>query len=170
MSSLSETRADFEPDVDYSAAPFGMSFEGGATNIQPAAEDFDPRHSEDLEGLLFLGYLTDDFEAFGHRFAIRTLRRGERLAIAQIASEFENTIGLADALQTTYVAACLTLVDGRPLSIPLSAQENRDPGTWIRRNYNIVAEWFDPVIEAVYDKYSYLLVRQTSAFLELQGK
>jgi len=170
MSSLSETRADFEPDVDYGQAPFGMSLNDGITNIKPAVDDFDERHSQDLEGLLFLGYLTDDFEVYGHRFSIRTLRRGEKLAITQIASEYENTIGLADALQTACIAGSIMMVDGRPLSIPLSNQENRDPGTWIRRNYNIVSEWFDPVIEAVYEKYSFLQVRQTTAFLELQGK
>lgn len=164
-------RTDFEGDVDFSVTevPFGRDKQGGVLNIAPA-DTFGPGVSADVEGLLFLGYLTDHFELWGHSFTIRTLRRGERLAIAQIVQDWENTLGYADAFQTAYVAACMMEVDNRPLAMPLEPGEEKRPLTWIRRNFEIVNRWFDPVIEQVYEKYSNLLNRQTLAFIELQGK
>jgi hypothetical protein len=42
-------------------------------------EDFPPEIREDVEGLLWLGYLEDSFDFCGHQFVIRTLRGDEEL-------------------------------------------------------------------------------------------
>jgi len=131
------------------------------------AEEFDDRISVELEGLLFLGKLTHDCELFGHTFTLRTLTRGERLAVSLFVQDYENSIGLADALQTAYLALAIELVDGRPLSIAL---EPETPETRLRRNYQKVQQWYDPVIEALYAQYSILVAKAQRAFLELDRK
>lgn len=159
----------FEPERDYSA--FGIELandpDGNFLVNAEKHEEFDERISEELEGLLFLGRLTSDCEIFGHSFTLRTLTRGERLAVSLFAQDYENTLGLADALQTAYLALAIELVDGRPLSIALAA-ESLDAR--LRRNYDIVKNWYDPVLEALYAEYSKLVVKSHQAFKELEGK
>lgn len=161
-----------EPDADIlSTGPFGLRYvEGGLVNAIEA-EDFDLEQvSRDVDGLLMLGYLTDDFVLYGHHFTIRTLRRGEKLAVGELIQQYADTIGVGDAISAVTVAACLVLVDNRPLASPLGAGEEEDPAVWIRRAYSIVKKWYDPVIDSVWDKYNALLVRQGRAFLEFEGK
>lgn len=160
---------DFESDQDFSQ--FGLQLanaEDGQLLVNAEKNDeFDERIRTDVEGLLFLGRLTHDCEIYGHSFTLRTLTRGERLAVAQFVREYEDSLGLADALQTSYLALAVMLLDGRPLSIAL---EDERPDVRLRRNFEIVQKWYDPVIEAVYAEYSNLIVRQNIAFQELEGK
>lgn len=160
---------DFESDADFSR--FGLQLanaDDGQLLVNAEKNDeFDERIRTDVEGLLFLGRLTHDCEIYGHSFTLRTLTRGERLAVAQFVREYEDSLGLADALQTSYLALAVMLLDGRPLSIAL---EDERPDVRLRRNFEIVQKWYDPVIEAVYAEYSNLIVRQNIAFQELEGK
>lgn len=163
---------DFESDPDYSQ--FGLHLsnddEGNLLVNAEKNDEFDPRIRDDVEGLLFLGRLTHDFDLYGHSFTIRTLTRGERLAAAQFVREYEDTLGIADALQTAYLALAIMLVDGRPLSIQLEDSRSQEIENRLRTNFAIVQRWYDPVIEAIYAEYSNLLVRQNIAFQELEGK
>jgi hypothetical protein len=159
-----------EGDVDYSN--FGLSFandpQSGALLVNAEkAEEFDDRISVELEGLLFLGRLTHDCSLYGHTFTLRTLTRGERLAVSLFVQDYEDSIGLADALQTAYLAMAIQTVDGRPLSIPLESEKPEDR---LRRNWQIVEKWFDPVLEALYVEYSNLAIKAQQAFLELERK
>lgn len=133
------------------------------------ADEFDPRHANDIEGLLFLGRLTHRCEVFGHTFILKTLTRGERLATTLVTHEYEDSLGVADALQTALLAAAIVSVDGRPVSVPLSPDEN-EPLPRIRKNFTIVQKWYDPILEALYAEYGNLLLRQAGAFAELSGK
>lgn len=161
---------DFESDQDFSQ--FGLTLgnddEGHILVNAEKNDEFDPRIKNDVEGLLFLGRLTHDFDLYGHPMTIRTLTRGERLATTLFVRQYEDTLGLADALQTAYVALAVVTVDGRALSIPLV--DNESVEARLRRNFAIVQNWHDAVIEAVYTEYSQLLVRQKLAFEELEGK
>lgn len=160
---------DYEPEADFGS--FGITLannpDGALLVNAEKNEEFDPGISNDVEGLLLLGKLTADCELYGHTFTLRTLTRGERLAIAQFVQDYEDTLGLADAMQTAYLAQAIMIVDGRPLSIALG---DESPEARLRRNFEIVQKWYDPVIEALYREYSQLLVRQSIAFRELEGK
>jgi hypothetical protein len=164
------SNTDFEADVNL--APFGISLANDPqtgevlVNVE-RAETFDDSVSREVEGLLFLGKLTHDCEIFGHTFLLRTLTRGERIAISLFVQDHENTLGLADALQTAYLALALVLVDGRPLTISL---ETETAEVRLRRNYDIIKNWFDPVLEALYAEYKILIQKQLVAFQELEGK
>lgn len=161
---------DFEADQDFRST-LGLSLANGPDGEllvdSEKHEEFDARVHADIEGLLFLGRLTHDCELYGHTFTLRTLTRGERLAISLFVREYEDTLGLADALETAYLALALQTVDGRPLSIPI---ENEPIAQHLRRNFEIIRHWYDPVLEAVYAEYSRLLIRQKLAFQELEGK
>jgi hypothetical protein len=167
---------DFEQDQDFGSAndaPQGYLV-GRDEADQPflnaeKADEFDPKILDDVEGLMYLGYLTSDVDIFGHQFTIKTLTRGERLACALLVKDYDESFGIGDALETVYVAACILMLDGRPLSASLSPEE-RDPTQRIRTNFNRVQKWYDPVIEAVYAEYGRLLVRQAQAFGELDLK
>lgn len=97
------------------------------------------------------------------------MTRGERLATALVAKEYEGTLGYGDAIQTAYVAAAVLTLDDRPLSIPVSAEES-SPLARIRTNFPKVARWYDPVVEALFAEYGNLVLRQAGAFAELSGK
>lgn len=170
------SQIDFEQDQDFGRAdgPSGYTV-GRDESDQPflnaeKAEEFDTRISNDVEGLLFLGYLTSDIEVFGHKLTIKTLRRGERLACALLIHEYSETLGVGDALETAYVAASISTLDGRALSAALSSEEEHDPLRRIRANFDRVVKWYDPVIETIYIEYQKLLMRQAQAFVELEGK
>lgn len=136
-------------------------------NLEPA-DEFDPRHKEAIDGLLWLGFLTETITYYGHKFTIKTLTRGERLAVTMVSKEYEDTLGMAMALETATVAAALISVDNRPLNPELSP--NQDPMTRIQDNFELIKDWYDVIIESLYQSYTQLLVRQVQAFIELQSK
>lgn len=162
---------DFESDQDFSSTFGGINLanapDGSLVVTSEKHDEFDSRITSDIEGLLFLGRLTHDCDIYGHSFTLRTLTRGERLAISLLVREYEDTLGLADALETAYLAFAIQTVDGRPLSIPL---QEEPIAQHLRRNFEIVRQWYDPVIEALYMEYSKLLLRQKIAFEALEGK
>lgn len=160
----------YEPDADLSLGGLVMANdpESGALLVNAEkADEFDERVSQEVEGLLYLGRLTHECELYGHTITLRTLTRGERLAASLFVREYEDTLGLADALQTAYLALAITTVDGRPLTISLGKEpvEAR-----LRRNFEIVRNWYDPIVEALYTEYSHLLVRMKNALDEFEGK
>lgn len=162
---------DHEPAPDLSA--FGITFANDPDTGQvlvnlEKADEFDDRIGQDVEGLLWLGRLTQDCEIYGHTFTLRTLTRGERLAAALFVKEYEDTLGIADALQTAYLSLAIELVDGRPLSIPLEQRETTE--SRLARNFTTVQRWYDPVLEALFAEYQSLVRREADAFRELEGK
>lgn len=163
---------DFEPDPDYlSLGSVRMANDPSGYLVANAveAEEFDPSISEDVEGLLLLGYLTTSATIYGHNFILKTLARGEKLAVARFVKAYEDTLGIADALETATLALSIISVDGRPLTIPLS-EADRAPEVTLARNFSVIAKWFDPVLNALYLEYQDLRNRADEAFLELQGK
>lgn len=163
--------ADFEPDQRFLDLGDGVRIsnddDGQLVTNAVKADEF-TNIGQDIEGLLYLGYLTTDLEFYGHTFTLKTLTRGERLAVAQFAAEYEESLGLALAMETATLAISLILVDGRALSIPLG-DEDRSPMMTLRRNWQIVHRWFDPVLDVLYAEYRLLQQRMNNAFTELQG-
>lgn len=166
-----EARSDFEPDVQFPSF-MGPGWED-VTDQQvlvnaEAPDEFPADSVDDITGLLTLGYLSARFTLFGHDFLVRTLKRGEKMDALSLAQEYDGTLAAAEAVETALLAAAVELVDGHPLTSALSADEK--PIVRIRRNFIKITEWYDPVIEGVYDEYSKLVRRQALAFDALQGK
>ena len=164
--------SDFESDTDFlslDGVQLANDPEGHLLVNVEKADEFDPRIANDVEGLLFLGKLTHDCAIYGHTFTLKTLTRGERLAMTLFARDYDDTLAIAQALESATLALSIVMVDNRPLSIPLDS-DDRNPEAVLRRNFPIVSKWFDPVLDALYLEYQSLNIRMRDAFLELEGK
>lgn len=118
-------------------------------NLLPS---FDPRHAEGLKGLAFVGALSTSFTWLGHDFVIRTLRDGEKLAVAQIIKEFADTMGADRAYGCAISAMCTMSVDGEELPIPIG--ESRRSYEWGLQRFNYVKDtWFPFTVDAVFNAY-----------------
>lgn len=118
-------------------------------NVLPT---FDPKHAEPFKGLLYLGALADDFDWLGHSFSIRTLRDGEKLAVASIIKPYVDTMGADRAYADAMVAMCITGVDGDDLPIPIG--ETKRAHEWGAQRFAYVKDnWFSSTIDVVFNRY-----------------
>jgi len=139
---------------------------GDASEAEEPLPEFDPKHREDFEGLLYLGKLTHEFEWLGHRFLIRTLSVDESLEIGLVTRQYEGTISQAKAYQAAVVAACTIKVDGKPMPIPLTD----DPGdSALLNRLEAVKRWFPPTLDKIYEEFLLLEDRVTKV-LDAMGK
>lgn len=128
----------------------GLTEAGGADDIALPTE-FDARHHNAFEGLLYLGSLTAEFLLAGHKFKIRTLTVGELLEVAQIQERYLNNLGSSRALVTAMVAGCIVLVDGKPLPQPLTTNISDTP---LANAYRyIVDQWYPWIVDGIYEKF-----------------
>jgi hypothetical protein len=148
--------------------PDGAGEEQEADRPAEPLPAFDPRHSQEFEGLLYLGALSKTFRWLGHRFAIRTLRTDELINVALVVKDYIGSDGYDKAYQSATTGACLMSVDGKPIPVvpisdadPLAILHERTE--WVMRHY------FPPVLDRIYDEYIRLelVVR---AVLEDMGK
>ena len=152
-------------------APQGLEFseEAGDNLVQLNPNDeFDARYKLDVDGLIWLGYLTESFPLYGHTWVLKTLTRGERLAVTLAVKEYEDTLGTALALETATIAASLLMIDNVPIYPGL--EPDAPPLPRILDAFKVVQTWHDPLIAKLYEKYSQLQLRQIRAFFELESK
>lgn len=121
---------------------------------------------EDFSGLLFLGSIRGWFEWCGHRIAVRTLTTDEELLIAQLTREYESGIGQTKAYATAIAGLCVDAVDRQPMPVPLGEHPNA-PYKWALERFNYARRWYPPTIDAVFDAYLRLEVRQREVMNEL---
>lgn len=118
---------------------------------QEELPEFDPQWTEELDGLMFLGRLIDDFYWLGHHFVIKTLSTNDLLEVGLLAKKYQGTTGDAKAYQAALCAACIETVDGKPLTVPITMEPT---DTMLANKFHyIVTNWFPPVLDAVYERY-----------------
>lgn len=118
-------------------------------NLLPS---FDPRYTEGFTGLLYIGALSKDFSWLHHNFTIRTLRDGEKLAIAKIIKPYTDTIGADRAYAAAVAAMCVMSVDGDDLPTPIG--ETRKAEQWGLERFNYVTDnWHGTTIDQVFNEY-----------------
>jgi hypothetical protein len=128
--------------------------------------EFPPEMNEEVNGLLYLGNLTDTFEFCGHSFTLRTLRAGEDFAAAQAISEFRDTLKEPDAWMAAQVGLALTMVDGDEEFCPMAGP---DLARFAKARLNYIAKnWYWPTIHFLYGCYTILLTRQLEAIRVMQ--
>lgn len=127
---------------------------------------FPPQVREDVNGLIWLGYLEDEFTFCGHNFVIRLLRGDEELLAALVIKEYTETVGQAKAQVWATVALALTAVDGAedfcPPASPAKEAYARARFQWVTGN------WYWPVALFIYTRYTELLQRQNEAMEALE--
>lgn len=129
----------------------------------PAAtiEDFPPEIQENVEGLMFLGELYDNFDFCGHHFVIRTLRGDEELLAALVSKEFVETVGRDRAWIWALVSMCLVSIDGDENFCPPLTGNKRD---YARARFQYCTRnWFWPLAVHINQKYAELQQEQEQA-------
>jgi hypothetical protein len=135
---------------------------------EDAAEGlFDPRISDEVQGLLYLGAIQQEVQLYGHTFVLRTLRAGEELEVGLLVKKYQDSISQARAYMIAVVAASLESIDGRPTSQPIGP----NLGSHLTDRFNWISEhMYYPVVEALYEEYNELLTRMMNGLVELRGK
>lgn len=113
-----------------------------------SADGFPKECMEPLNGLLFLGSLSKDFEYAGHDFLIETLTEGEVIKVGQLVSSHKGQFSEMEARKAYVVSACVRAVDGMRIAMPLS-----DSSDLIYEKYQVVSKWYPPVVDYVYRRY-----------------
>lgn len=125
-------------------------------------EGFSDKVREDVEGLMYLGYLETDFEFCGHHFVIHTIHGDEELLAGLLTKEFMQTMAGEKAYVWATVAMCLQVIDGDSEWCPRITKSARD---YARQRFQYVTgKWFWPVAVHIYDKYMELQDEQKVAF------
>ena len=174
---MSDYGTDLEPDPvlpfadEVDLPPFlreGAGIGGFQNRDIPAEtpeDTFNDAMSEDVSGLIHIGYLTGRFEVLGHSFVLRTLKMGEELAVGQIVDEYAGTVVQAQAFATALVAASIVTVDGRHLMQALGPDE----GNAIRDRFEYITKnWHWGTVDAIYTAYQTLVERQIKAYQKVQ--
>ncbi len=129
-------------------------------------DQFPPEVQQDVEGLIWLGYLEDSFEFCGHRFGIRTLYGNEELLAALLCKDYTETLGQAKAWTWAHVALCLTSVDGNKDFCPPIGP---DEAEYARGRFNYATKkWFWPLAEYIFTRYALLQRRQIESVGAMQ--
>jgi hypothetical protein len=127
--------------------------------------DFPQESRESVTGLLWLGFLEETVDVFGHEFVVRTLRVGEDLQVGLLTKEYADSLGQEQAIATATVALALKSVDGDPDFCPQvskSADHAKQRFQYVQNN------WYMPVIFKVFDAYLGLLDRQNDALQRVE--
>lgn len=140
---------------------------------QPEAEDddddilaqFDPRWTDEMEGLLYVGRVTHSFNLGGHRITISTPEAQDSLKAAILVKQYQETAGALRALTIAALATCLVKVDGHVLPRGIMADGSDD----MEARFNWVARLHTTVIDGIYREYEDLEVRVAEA-IESLGK
>lgn len=127
----------------------------------PGLDQFSDEVRQDVEGLMWLGHLEDDFEFCGHRFTIRTLKADEELNAALISKEYIESMGQAKAWQWAQVALSLTAVDGNEEFCPPAGPDKQ---AFARARFKWVTEkWYGPTLAYIFNRFMQLTARQLAA-------
>ncbi len=138
----------------------------GAEDPEPLPE-FDPHYRDEFEGLLYLGKLNDDFNWLGHHYIIKTLNSGEILEIGLLHKPYIGTLAETKAYQAAVVAACVVMVDRKPIAVPVT-NEVADTELLSKFNY-VLRSWYPPLLDKVYEQYI-MLEEKVAKILDAMGK
>lgn len=124
-------------------------------------EAFPPQVREDIDGLTYLGHLTDIFSFCGHDFMLRTLHGDEELLATLVYKEYIGTQGEAKAHVWGLISMAIAAVDGRedfcPAIGPSKTEHAHARFRWATQS------WYWPTALFIYNRYLALLKRQSEA-------
>ena len=123
--------------------------------------------AEDVDGLLWLGYLENYFDYCGHDFVIRTLKMEDQLLCALVTKEYATTVGEGKAWVAAQVALALVSVDGDENFCEQATFDKKD---YARARFNyVISKWYEPTIVRIYEEYIKLLDRQAAALEAMEN-
>lgn len=121
-----------------------------------------------VEGLAFLGQLTEEVEFCGHTFGLRTLKPQHRFAIATVLQPYRNTVYEVEVYEALHVAAALTHVDGVENFCPAIGPSVEG---LVRGRLNFITSddtgWYPPTISYLFERQSILEATAAKAVKDL---
>lgn len=128
--------------------------------------EFPPEVRLNVEGLLYLGELTDSVTFCGHHFTLRTLRTHEELAAAHACQEYTSSIKAPDAWIAAQVGLALVAVDGDDAFCPPAGPSD---AVFAKARFQYITEnWYWPTIHYLYQFYVTLQEKQLAAYRAMQ--
>ena len=132
----------------------------------PFAE-LDPRIREDVDGLIWLGHLEDQFEFLGHHFVIRTLKGDEELSAGLVSKDYIETLGQAKAWAWAKIALSLVAVDHDENFCPPIGPDRQ---SFARARFaSCTSRWYWPLAEYIYGRLLELEARQLAVLEAVQS-
>lgn len=129
---------------------------------------FPPEIRRAVEGLAYLGQLTDSVAFCGHTFVLRTLKPYHEMAIAQALQPYRNTIYEVDVFQHLHVGLALTEVDGNPNFCPQAGPDNvAFANARLRYLTDDTTGWYRPTLDFLWQRYALLEALAAKAVEEL---
>lgn len=130
-------------------------------------DQFPPEVAIDVDGLVWLGHLSENIDFCGHTFEIRTLKGDEDLAAGLVAKEYIDSLGQARAWAWAKLALAIVSIDGRN---DWSPQLGPDKVAFARQRFKYLTEaWYWPVAQFLYESLILLEQRQIAALDAMQG-
>lgn len=137
------------------------------SGAEPDEDDFlaqfDPRWTDEMEGLLFVGRVIREFNLGGHKITIATPEANDSLKASLLIKDWQETAGALRALTIAAVATCLIKVDGHLLPSGIMADGSDD----LETKFNWVARLHTSVIDGIYREYEELEIEVNEAILSL---
>lgn len=122
---------------------------------------------DDVDGLLWLGFLEESIEFCGHDFVIRTLRLEDEILSGFVVKDYKDTVSQAKAWIAAQVGMALVSVDGNENFCPQAGPNKKD---FARARFQYVTKnWYEPTINYLYVKYVELLERQDKVLKEMEN-
>lgn len=126
-----------------------------------------------VEGLMYLGQLSETVNFCGHTFGLHTLRPAEKFAISIVLQPYRNTVFEVDVFQALHVGLALSEVDGDQDFCPPIGPSLEDLAR-ARLNYlsggkNGEGGWYPPTIEFLWTRYMLLEATAAKAIQELEN-
>ena len=124
-------------------------------------DEFPEEIREDVNGLLWLGHLEDEFEMFGHHFVIRTLKGDEELTAGVLTKEYQDTLTQGKAAAWAIICQALVSVDHDEDFCP---PVGPDKAAHARARFRYCTHnWYWFVAKAIHDRFVLLNARQLAA-------
>lgn len=132
-----------------------------------STDGFPDEVTDDVDGLLWLGFLEDSFEFCGHEFVIRTLRLEDEIIAGYVTKDYKDSISQAKAWVAAQVGMALVSVDGNENFCPQIGPNKKD---FARGRFQYVTKnWYEPTINYIYIKYVELVERQEAVLREMEN-
>lgn len=141
------------------------------TEVQQEVKDpfaeFDPRVREDVDGLIWLGHLEDEFDFCGHHFVLHTLKGDDELNAGLVAKEYTETFSQARAWAWAKISLALQAVDGDYDFCPAIGPDKR---SFARARFAYcTSNWYWPLAEYIFGRYAELEARQLAALRAIES-
>ncbi len=131
-------------------------------------ELFTPSVRKIVEGLSFLGRITETVKLAGHTFVLQTLRPEHKYAIATVVQPYRNTLIADKAWRNAHVSVALVSVDGNP---HFCDSIGHDFEEFVRGRFNFVSNietgWYEPTLDYLWNQYQILEWKAAQAVKQL---